>query len=168
MKRTRLSSFDYGILRSHIDGRDPFMDAPNVVASRVGRARIPQGLTLDKFRQWLIKKYPYATKFNSLCPCYWCQDKTNRERQNNQCNCRECRQTNMALKWWTVVADCWFARPRKTGSQVEKEQGWRTGTVGSTVQQISLAWAGLRQDKKPRSNNPRGRPKGLGYAEIAV
>jgi hypothetical protein len=150
---------DYATLRRFFDGKDPYMNRPNVVKDRTGRSNIPEGMTSDNFPEWLIKRYPLAWKFNRLCLCYWCGDQTNDERRNNKCKCRECKDTRLMFKWWTVITEHFFGTPRKTAKHVEKEQGWNNGTVGNTVQQITLAWAGLRQDKKPRTGRPRGRPK---------
>jgi hypothetical protein len=155
MKRTRISSSDYNRLRKLFDGDDKFMQSPNVVAERMGRVKIPDGMTLDELRHFLIKKYPDAGVFNSDCVCFWCQERI--DRQNNKCSCKECKQTRLLLRWYTVASECFFHN--KTASRVQAEQGWKPGTVGYIVQQIKRAWAGVRQDGKQRTGRSRGRPK---------
>jgi hypothetical protein len=59
---------------------------------------------------------------------------------------------------WAVVIHRYF-RMEQTDSQIEFDMAWKPGTVGSLVQQIRHAIAGLRLDGKPRSLRGRGRPK---------
>jgi hypothetical protein len=164
VKRTWVSSDDMDKLRESFDSRDRFMDKPNIVAGRVGRRVVPEwmrdpngGIDSDKVRKFLKRKFPLANKFNPKCDCFRCVHPTRTHVSRANCNCRECRQTTLMLKWWTVIWETY--EERKTASHIELLHQWNYGTVGYIVQQIQRAAAGVRLDGKARTGRPRGRPR---------
>ena len=171
VKRTWMSSGDYEKLRESFDSNDRFMQFPNVVAGRLGSRVVPEwmrdsngGVSTDAVRKFLRKKFPYANKTNRKCNCRRCPQcdyfqyvsPLKRYSSRNRCECRECRETTLILKWWIVIWGVYDER--KTASQIELSEGWNPGTVGYIVQQIKRASTGIRLDGKPRTGRPRGRP----------
>jgi len=173
-KRTWTSPKDYGVLRQSFDSNDKFMNKPQVKAVRLGNRTIPTGLALegevdankrvldrDKVIALIKRKFPRAGAHDPKCDCRPCQKAygPNRFMSRADCpfNCRECRETLSAQKWWDVIFDAFHERA--TSGQIEARYGWVRGTVSSTLQQITRFLNGQRLDGKPRTGRRRGRPK---------
>ena len=163
LPRTWASPDDYTKLRTWFDGDDQFMFKPSIVAARLGRSDIPTeirdqngGIDAEVVKRFLKKKFPRANRFNPKCDCYRCEHHSHKYVGNCRC-CRECRETVLILKWWTVIWEVWDEH--KTATHIERDHGWPRGTVGYTVQQIRRALRGVRLDGRPRTGRPRGRPK---------
>src|SRR6266852_3061761 len=129
VKRTWASSGDYERLRNSFDSKDRFMDKPNIVALPQGRRRVPEwmrdsagGIDSDKVRQFLKRKFPFANKFNPRCDCYRCIHPNRTSVSRASCKCRECRQTTLMIKWWTVIWETYDER--KTASAIEQAYLW--------------------------------------------
>jgi AAA domain/Primase C terminal 1 (PriCT-1)/Bifunctional DNA primase/polymerase, N-terminal len=162
VNRLWVSSDDYEKLRGSFDGKDKFMQFPNVVAARVGRRRRIE-LTLqdrDTILKSLRRKFPKANKPDSTCECIPCKHPGRTNVSRAGCSCVPCKRTTLFLKWYVVIFECFIGDPqRKTGSQVERGYGWKYGTVDYISQQIRRWAAGERLDGKPRTGRKRGRPR---------
>jgi hypothetical protein len=171
LKRTWASPDDYAELRKYVDGDDPFMVRPAIIASRIGRSEIPPeiadsngGINTPFVRTFLRKKFPYARKSNPKCECHWCEHRSQKYMQT--CDCRECRETVLMIRWWTITWELWGEH--KTATHIERDHGYSRGTVGFTVQQIKRALRGTRLDGKQRTGRPRGRPRKVQEVSVAA
>lgn len=132
----RPTNADLRRLRRDFDSNEPFMIyGANVVKTRNNVERkheTPQWMHSEtRLREFLHKHFP--------------------KRQTNH------RQRTQAGRWAVIIQ--YYFRMGQTDSQIEVDMKWKPGTVGSLVQQIRHAIAGLRLDGKQRSSRPRGRPK---------
>ena len=173
VKRTWMSSQDYVKLRRQFDGSDRFMQFPNVVAAPVGRRGVPEWMKQGReaILKMLREKFPKANKPDSRCDCLPCRHPGRTDLSRASCDCAPCKHTTLFLKWYLVIFECFIgaSEGRKTGSQLEREYGWKYGTVDYIAQQIRRWKAGDRLDGKPRTGRNRGRPrKDIAQSKIAA
>jgi hypothetical protein len=114
-------------------------------------------------KELVKQKFPRAGRRNPFCEgncerCPKCDFGEYTGTSNlNGCECANCRQTVLASRWFLCVTESYGEH--KTSGQIERSYRWTHGTVGSVLQQIRRYHAGVRQDGKPRTGRPRGRPK---------
>jgi hypothetical protein len=85
---------------------------------------------------------------------------------------RIARQRKQAARWATVITRYFVCAETSTSIEFELRHGDRCKCVTRTIQRIRLASAngpsntGRRQDGKPRTGRPKGRPRKLFAAPI--
>jgi hypothetical protein len=132
----RPTNADLGQLRKHFDSNEPFMN---------------YGANVVKVRSQVERKYETPLWMHSDIELRNFLQKYFPKQQTNP------RQRTQAGRWALVILH--YFRMGRTDSQIEFDMAWKRGAVGSLVQQIRHAIAGLRLDGKQRSSRPRGRPK---------
>jgi hypothetical protein len=164
VNRGWVSSNDYADLRAIFDGKDRFMDKPNVTTTQISRSIIPKwlqhesgNLDTDALRNLLKKHFPYACKYNPKCDCYPCSHGQTTNKRYICKGCRECRQASLAIKWYLSVWETYIEG--KTAKDIELNRAWPLGTVANALLQMKRIAAGRRSDGKDRTGRPRGRPK---------